>query len=103
MFLRSLPNAPQLLKVCTYKVMSTGGTTLGPIGQCDLKFILGNNQFTDGFIILQELYRNIILGLNWQCNYRIGCNLNVNGQQYITHNNNFLCTSTPSSNTEPII
>ena len=29
---------------------------------------------------------------------QIGCNGNVNGKQYITHNNKFLYTSTASSN-----
>ena len=58
--------------------------------------------FTDMFIYLQDLQRNLILGFNWQCNYRIGCNWNANGQQYITHNN-FLCTNTASSKTESII
>ena len=73
------------------------------MGQCDLIFGLGNKQFTDRLIVLQDLHRNIILGLNWQCNYRIGCNWNVNGQQYITHNNDILCTSTTSSNMVPIV
>ena len=84
-------------------VTSASGTNLGPVGQCDLAFRLGNKQFTERFIILQDLCRNIILRLNWQCNYRIGCNWNVNEQEYITHNSKFLCTSTASSNTEPIV
>ena len=79
------------------------GANLGPIGQYDLTFWLGNKQFTDGFIVLKELHINAILGLNWQHNYRISCNWNVNGQQYISHNNKFLCTRTPSSNTKSII
>ena len=54
-------------------------------------------------IILWDLPRNIILGLNWQCNSRIGWNWKINSQQYITHNNKFLCRSIPSSNTESII
>ena len=41
------------------------------------------------FIGLQDLQRNLILGLKWQCNYRIGCNWNVNGQQCITNNKTF--------------
>ena len=85
-----------------YEVTSANGDNLGPIGQFDLKFRLGNKQFMDRLKILQDLYRNILLGLNWQCNYRIGCRWNVNGYQYITHNNNFLCTNISSSNTEPI-
>ena len=83
--------------------MSACGANLGPIGQCDLKFRLGNKQFMDRFIILQDLQRNLILGLNWQHNYRIGCHWKVNGQQYIRHKIKFLCTSTSSSNTEATI
>ena len=88
-FFRSLPQTPQLLKVFLHKVPSAIGANLDPIGQCDLTFRFGNKQFMGRFIILQELHRNIILELNCQCNYRIGCNWNINGQQYITHNNKF--------------
>ena len=66
--------------------MSAIGVNLSPIGQGNLPFKFGNKQFTNRFITLQDLCRNIILGLNWQCNYRIGCNYNINGKQYITHN-----------------
>ena len=72
-----------------YKGASASGANLGMKRQCNLTFRLGNKQFMDKFIILQDLQRNVILGLHWQYNYRIGCNLNVNGQQYITHNNIF--------------
>ena len=85
------------------KVTSASGANLGPLGQCDLTFRLGNKEFTDRFIVLQDICRNIISGLNWKYNYRISCNWNVNGQQYITHNNKFLCTSTASSNMVPIV
>ena len=44
-----------------------------------------------------------MLGLNWQCNYRIGYSCNVDGKQYITHSNTFLCATTTSSNTAPIL
>ena len=37
-FFRSLPQTPQLLKVCMHKVTSASGANLGPIGQCDLTF-----------------------------------------------------------------
>ena len=83
-------------------VTSVGGTNLGLLGQCDLAFRLGNKQFTDRFIVLQDLHRNIILGLNWQCKYRIGCDWNIKEQNYIIYNNIILSTSTASTNTEPI-
>ena len=83
--------------------MSASGANLGPVGQCDFLFWLGNKYFMDRFIVLQDLQRNLILGLNRQCNYRNGCNWNVNGQQYITHNITFLCVSVTPSRQEPII
>ena len=86
-----------------HKVISTSGPNLGPIGQCDLTFRLGSKHFTNRFISLWNLCRNIIFGLNWQCNYKIGCNWNSNCQQYITHNKKFLCTSIPSSSIKQII
>ena len=64
-------------------------SNLGPVGQCDLTFWLGNKYLMDRFTILQDLQRNLILGRHWQFNYRIGCNCNVNG--------------TTSSKQEPII
>ena len=51
---KSLPQTPKLLKVCTHKVMTDSGAHLGPVGQYDLTFRLGNKQFTDTFISLQD-------------------------------------------------
>ena len=98
-----MPQTPQLLKVGMHEATSASGANLGPIGQCGLIFRLGNKQSTNRLVVLQDLGRNIILGHSWQCNYRKGCNWNINGQQYITHNNAYLYTSTASSNTEPIV
>ena len=63
-FFKSLHQTPQLFKVCKHKDISPGGANLGPVGQCDLTFRLGNKRFTDGIIVLQYLHRSIILGLN---------------------------------------
>ena len=60
------------------------------MGQCYLTFRLGNKHFMDWFIIPQDLRRNLILGLNCQFNYSIACNWNINGHQYMAHNNNYL-------------
>ena len=62
-FFRSLPQTPQLLNDCMQKVTSVSGANLSPIGHCDLTFKLGNK------LILWDLHRNIIIGLNWHCNY----------------------------------
>ena len=52
-------------------VTSASGANLGPIGQCHLSFKSGNNCFTDNFIVLKDLQRNLILGLKWQSNYKL--------------------------------
>ena len=68
-----------------------------------LIFRLGNKSFTGKFIVLNDLWIYLILGLNWQANCKIVCNWNVNGHQYITHSNKYLCTSISSTESNPII
>ena len=58
------------------KVVSADSDSLGPIGEVHLNFRIGKVVFNDIFIILNNLQCDIILGLPWQCNYRIGCTLN---------------------------
>ena len=69
----------KVVQFFTTKAESPSGTDLGPIGQCYLTFRLGNKCFMDKFIVLQDLFRDLKLGLNWQFNYKIGCNWNTNG------------------------
>ena len=45
------------------KVVSAGGDSLGPIEEVHLKFQLGKVIFNDRFVILNNLKRDIILGL----------------------------------------
>ena len=54
------------------KVVLADGDSLGPVGEVHLQFHLGNVVFHDRFIILDNLQCDIILGLPWQHNYRIG-------------------------------
>ena len=53
-------------------------------------------------MVLKDLQRNSFLGFNWQTNYKIGHNWNVNGHQYITYNK-YLCTGTFATDSKPII
>ena len=99
----SLPQKPKSLKLHSHKVTSACGANLGPVGHCHLTFRLGNKSFMDKFIVLKDLQQNLILRCKWQANYKIGCNWNVNGHQYITHNNKYLHTSTSSAESKPII
>ena len=58
------------------KVVSADGDSLGPIGEVHVKFKIGKVVFNDIFIILNNLQHDIICGLPWQHNYRIGCTWN---------------------------
>ena len=98
-----LAQKTKLLKSHTHRDTSANGANLGPIGHCHFEFKLGNKCLTDNVTVLKDLQRNLILGLNWQFNYKAGCNWNVNGHQYITYNNKYLCTSTPLIDTKPVI
>ena len=74
-------------------VVSTGGDSLGPIGEVHLKFNIGNKVFHDRVMILNNLQHDIILRLPWQPNYRIGCTWNHEGKHLITIKNQFLALS----------
>ena len=91
----SLPQKPKQLKSNTCTVTSAICTDLGPIEQCYLTFKVKNMYFTDKFIVLQDLCRDLKLRLNWQFNYKMCCNWNINGHQYMMHNTTYLCTSIP--------
>ena len=67
------------------KVVSTDGNNLGPIGEVHVKFKLGKVIF----IILNNLQCDIILGLPWQHNYRIGCTWSREGKHFLTIKTNF--------------
>ena len=49
-----------LLKLNKHKVMSASGANLGPICLCHLTFRFSNKSFTDKFIVLKDLQRNLI-------------------------------------------
>ena len=85
----------QQLKVISTnrKVLSADGNSLGPIGEVHLWFQIGNIVFYNRSIILDNLQCDIILGLPWQHNYRIGCNWNQEGKHFITIKNQFLALS----------
>ena len=88
-FFNSLPQKPKLLKPNAYTVTTARCTALGPIGKGYPTVRLGNKYFINKLMILQDLHRDLILGLNWQFNYKIGCIWNINEHQGMTHNNNY--------------
>ena len=57
------------------KVVTADGNSLGPVGEVHVKFQLGKVVFNNRFIILDNLKQDMILGLPWQSNYKIGCEL----------------------------
>ena len=75
------------------KVVSADGNSLGPISEVHLKFKVGKIEFNDVIVILNNLQRDIILGLPWQHNYRIGCTWNREGKYFLTIKNKFLVLS----------
>ena len=86
------------------KVVSADGHSLGPIGEVHVKFKIGKVVFNDVFVILNNLQHDIILGLPWQCNYRIGCTWNWEGKHFLTIKNKFLALSiTPHMSKQLVI
>ena len=86
------------------KVVSADGNSLGPIDEVHVKFKIGKVVFNNVFIILNNIQCDIILGLPWQCNYRIGCTWNQEGKHFLTIKNKFLALSiTPHTSKQLII
>ena len=75
------------------KVVSADSDSLGPISEVHLKFKVGKIEFNDVFVILNNLQRDIILSLPWQCNYRIGWMWNREGKHFLTIKIKFLALS----------
>ena len=75
------------------KVVSADSNSVGPIREVHIKFLLGKVVFHDRFIILNNLKQDMILGLPWQSNYKIGCNWNREGKHFITIKGQFLALS----------
>ena len=74
----------------TEEFFSADGDSLGPIGEVHLKFKVGKIEFNDVFVILNILQRDIIFGLPWQHNCRIGCMWNREDKHFLTIKNKFL-------------
>ena len=86
------------------KVVSANGDSLGPIGEVLVKFKLGRVEFNGIFVIWNNMQWGIILGLPWQCNYRIGCTWNREGKHFLTIKNKFLALSiTPQASKQLVI
>ena len=86
------------------KVVSADGDSLGPIGEVHVKFKVGKVEFNDVFIILNNLQQDIILGLLWQHNYKIGCTWNREGKHFLTIKNQISSLSiTPQSSKQLVI
>ena len=91
-FFRSLQHQLKVIPT-NRKVVLADSDSVGPIGEVHLQFQLGNVVFHDRFVILDNLQCDIILGLPWQCNYRIGCNWNREVKHFITIKSQFLAIS----------
>ena len=85
------------------KVASANGNSLGLIGELHIKFKLGKTEFDDIFVILNNLQQDIILGLPWQHNYRIGYTWNREGKHFLTIKNKFLALSITRQSSKQLI
>ena len=85
------------------KVVSADGNSLGPIGDIHVKLKLGKVEFNNVFIILNNLQQDIILGLQWQHNYRVGCAWNREGKHFLTIKNKFLTLSIVSQSPKQLV
>ena len=101
-FFRQIQQHVKLLTT-SRKVISTDSNSLGPISEVHLKFKVGKIDFNDVFLILNNLQRDITLGLPWQCNYRIGCTWNRVGKHLLTIKNKFLALSLTSQSPNQLI
>ena len=75
------------------KAVSADGDSLGPISEVHIQLRIGKVVFNDVFVILNNLQHDIIFGLPWQWNYRIGCTWNQEGKHFLTIKNKFLALS----------
>ena len=75
------------------KVVSADGDSFGPIGEMHIKFKVGKIEFDNIFIILDSLQQDVILGLLWQHNYKIGCSWSREGKHFLNIKNKFLALS----------
>ena len=91
---KSLLQKPKL-KSHTFTVMSVSRANLGPIGQYNPTLNLGNKCCTHSQWYVENFNFRTQLAIQLQ----IGYNWNVNGHLYITFNNNYLCSSMPSTDT----
>ena len=91
-FFRSLKHQLKVIPL-NRKVVSADGNSLGQIGEVHLQCQLGKVVFHNRFVILDNLQHDIILGLPWQCNYRIGWNWNREGKHFITIKSQFVALS----------
>ena len=91
-FFRSLQHQLKVIPM-NRKVVLADSNSLGPIGEVHLKFQLGKVVFHDRFIILNTLKQDMILGLPWQINYKIGCHWNREGKHFITIKSQFVSLS----------
>ena len=91
-FFRSIHHQLKIIPM-NRKVVSADGNSLGPVGEVHIKFELGKVVFHDRFIILDNLKQDMILGIPWQSNYKIGCDWNREGKHFLSIKGQFLAHS----------
>ena len=85
------------------KVVSAESDSLGPISEVHFKFKIDKIEFNDMFVILNNLQRDTILTLPWQCSYRIGCTFDREGKHFLTIKNKFLVLSSAPQSPKQLV
>ena len=80
-FTATIPQNP-LCQTSHISVKNASGQSMGPIGICRAKIILGPKSFTHDFIVCQDLTSSLILGLDFASKFKIGTDW-TSGELYV--------------------
>ena len=75
------------------------GHNMQPVGITNYEVTMGGASMTDSFIMCKYLTKDVVIGLDIQQIYRIGCNWTEDGKVYLHHGQNILINS-PNVNTD---
>ena len=78
-------------------VKNASGQSMGPIGICHAKIVLGPKSFTHDFIVCQHLTSSLILGLDFASKFKIGTDWTSDGCMYLHQGQKKLIQGTVSA------
>ena len=86
-----------LCKTSHISVKNASGQSMGPIGICRTKIVLGPKSFTHDFIVCQDLTSSLILGLDFASKFKIGTDWTSDGCMYLHQSQKKLTQGTVSA------